>query len=523
MVTSIAATQVRHDGLNDGGSDRSVGPPRLLFSGDNNRDGKSSPSGTELSVQTSGETTRGRSTRETSVARGPAGEEVSKSPPRNRSNSVLTGTMTKLKSMFVTENHLHHPGVGIAGNQESDNEGSILRKTSLSGQSHKPPARFQVSEDGMTHSHYLKQAKRQEKVGNLLRELLGGKKAPRDGQSPITDSSAAPPPPPQEQALSLLGTLVNQIKRGEKDGSTILAHASGVAANTLSQKYGKCHEVIGKGSFGIVRVAHKVDPRDNQREHLYAVKEFKKRPQESVQKYNKRLTSEFCISSSLHHPNIIQTLDLLQDEKGEYCEVMELCAGGDLFSLILSTGKLDYLEADCFFKQIIRGINYMHEMGVAHRDLKPENILLTAHGAIKITDFGNGECFRMAWEADIHLSNGLCGSAPYIAPEEFIEKEFDPRAVDIWAAGVIYMAMRTGRHLWRMAKADEDEYYEQYLQGRKDEKGYEPIESLKRIRCRNVIYSILDPVPCRRITGKQVLRSEWGREIVVCAAGEQGL
>jgi protein-serine/threonine kinase len=160
---------------------------------------------------------------------------------------------------------------------------------------------------------------------------------------------------------------------------------------------------------------------------------------------------------------------------------MEFCAGGDLYTLVLAAGKLEVQEADCYFKQLMRGVEYMHEMGVAHRDLKPENLLLTTHGALKITDFGNGECFRMAWESDAHMVSGLCGSAPYIAPEEYIDREFDARAVDVWATGVIYMAMRTGRHLWRVAKKDEDEFYSRYLEGRRDEEGYGPIETLHRV------------------------------------------
>jgi protein-serine/threonine kinase len=235
------------------------------------------------------------------------------------------------------------------------------------------------------------------------------------------------------------------------------------------------------GAFGVVRISHKPDPVDASVEQLYAVKEFRRRPQETVKKYTKRLTSEFCISSSLRHPNVIHTLDLLQDAKGDYCEVMEYCAGGDLYTLILAATKLEVAEADCYFKQLMCGVEYMHDMGVAHRDLKPENLLLTQNGCLKITDFGNGECFRMAWEKEAHLTAGLCGSAPYIAPEEYTDKEFDPRAVDVWATGVIYMAMRTGRHLWRMAKRDEDEFYERYLEGRRDEAGYEPIESLSRV------------------------------------------
>jgi protein-serine/threonine kinase len=75
---------------------------------------------------------------------------------------------------------------------------------------------------------------------------------------------------------------------------------------------------------------------------------------------------------------------------------MEYCAGGDLKTLVLRAGRLETSEADCYFKQLMRGLEYLHEMGVAHRDLKLENLLPTADGALKITDFGNAECFRLA-------------------------------------------------------------------------------------------------------------------------------
>lgn len=445
--------------------------------------------------------------------------------------ALTTYTMSRFKSLFTgADTHTARPRKNSASSVES----VPSRKNSLSSP---PPQRFVVYEDS-THAHHLKSARRQEKLSSMLRELLGTKKRDEavsavpgllkenndlvgvgDGGPPTSGSSSETPstPPSQPQPPSLLSGLVSQIRKGDTEAATeqVLRQVDG-NSESFVRKYGKCQEVIGRGSFGIVRVAHKTDGQ------LYAVKEFKKRPQESDKEYNRRLTSEFCISSSLHHPNIIHTLDLLHDAKGEYCEVMEFCSGGDLYSLILAAGKLEFLEADCFFKQILLGVNYMHQMGVAHRDLKPENILLTANGAVKITDFGNGECFRMAWEKEIHLSRGLCGSTPYIAPEEYGDEVFDPRPVDIWALGVIYMAMRTGRHLWTIARASDDEFYDRYTKGRKSEKGYEPIESLKRARCRNVIYSILDPVPSRRITGKQILKSEWGREIYICQAGTSG-
>ena len=311
------------------------------------------------------------------------------------------------------------------------------------------------------HEHHLKSSRRQEKLTDMFKGLLGKR--------------------PTEQAadsdLSLVNSWVDTLKQ-EKEGLASDRKGGPAQSTTLVEKYGKCHEVVGRGAFGIVRISHK---RIGNSEKLFAVKEFRRRPEETERKYGKRLTSEFCISSSLRHPNVIHTLDLLKDSKGDYCEVMEFCAGGDLYTLVLAAGKLEVQEADCLFKQMMRGVEYMHEMGVAHRDLKPENLLLTTRGALKITDFGNGECFRMAWENDAHMVSGLCGSAPYIAPEEYVDREFDARAVDVWACGVIYMAMRTGRHLWRLAKKDEDEFYAKYLAGRRDEEGYGPIESLHRV------------------------------------------
>ena len=350
----------------------------------------------------------------------------------------------------------------------SEKSTAAAAKTKMANGKEPPHQRFEQSATATGgHEHHLKSSRRQEKLSDMIKSLLGKK----------TEQVA-------ENDLSLVSSWVDTLKK-EKDGIASERKQGGTHVTTsLVEKYGKCQEVVGRGAFGIVRISHKKNENGGG-EKLFAVKEFRRRPEETEKKYSKRLTAEFCISSSLRHPNVIHTLDLLQDAKGDYCEVMEFCAGGDLYTLILAAGKLEVMEADCFFKQMMRGVEYMHEMGVAHRDLKPENLLLTTRGAIKITDFGNGECFRMAWENDAHMVSGLCGSAPYIAPEEYIDKEFDARAVDVWACGVIYMAMRTGRHLWRLARRDEDEFYARYLEGRRDEEGYGPIESLHRVRAKH--------------------------------------
>lgn len=452
-------------------------------------------------------------------------------------------------------------------------EQSISRNASLRGgrsSSHHYGSglggRFRILPDG-SHEHHLRRLKRQEKLGQMMKDWLsvGGGNRRSDAVSAVpkifssnnlmemdsqikavlndsenstkqsaassasltatevsTSSSAlvstttAPAKSGDRLPPSLFSTYVKeqQILPNQKTSvkQPLFQFTDKEHKESFFEKYGKCQETVGRGAFGIVRVAHK---KVNNKEILFAVKEFTKRTNEPDTKYSKRLTYEFCISSSLKHNNIIDAYDLFKDSKGEYCEVMEYCTGGDLYSLIVAAGKLEYVEADCFFKQIMRAVHYMHNMGVSHRDLKPENILLTQDGRIKISDFGSAECFKTAWDDEIELSNGIKGSSPYIAPEEFTSREFDPRFVDVWSCGVIYMAMRTGRQLWREAKVD-DEFFYEYLKKRKCEKGYEPIEMLKRARCRNVIYSILDPVPERRITTLQILNSEWVREINCC-------
>ena len=146
----------------------------------------------------------------------------------------------------------------------------------------------------------------------------------------------------------------------------------------------------------------------------------------------KKLTAEFCISSTLHHPNIVETVDLVQDENQHWCEVMEFCPGGDLYAAI-KKGWMHFFimssmswypfflhwghrspftilssyflysfpfmdlqlmplyrgmspsEAECCFKQILHGISYLHSQGVAHRDIKPENLFFDTKGHLKVS------------------------------------------------------------------------------------------------------------------------------------------
>ena len=167
----------------------------------------------------------------------------------------------------------------------------------------------------------------------------------------------------------------------------------------LTSKYGKFGKVLGSGAGGSVRLMKRAE--DNT---VFAVKEFRPRHSyETEKEYVKKLTAEFCVGSTLHHGNIIETLDIVQ-EKGKWYEVMEY-APFDLFAIVM-TGRMSREEVRCCFLQILNGVTYLHSMGLAHRDLKLDNVVVTAPGIMKIIDFGSAHVFKYPFESSIVPASG---------------------------------------------------------------------------------------------------------------------
>ncbi|KKA29608.1 hypothetical protein TD95_000668 [Thielaviopsis punctulata] len=219
----------------------------------------------------------------------------------------------------------------------------------------------------------------------------------------------------------------------------------------LVTKYGKFGKVLGSGAGGSVRVMKRSD--DNT---VFAVKEFRARhTYESEKDYAKKLTGEFCIGSTLHHGNIIETLDILQ-ERGRWFVVMEY-APFDLFAIVM-TGKMTRPEVSCCFLQILNGVTYLHSMGLAHRDLKLDNVVVSANGIMKIIDFGSAHVFSYPFEEGIIKAKGIVGSDPYLAPEVYDDKMYDPRTVDIWSLGIIYCCMTLRRFPWKVPRMTDNSY-----------------------------------------------------------------
>ncbi|KAF8334158.1 kinase-like domain-containing protein [Cantharellus anzutake] len=240
---------------------------------------------------------------------------------------------------------------------------------------------------------------------------------------------------------------------------TSLAEATHVH---LSKKYGKWGKVLGSGAGGTVRL---IKGNAKSGGKVYAVKEFRaKRANESEREYQKKVTAEFCVGSTLKHVNIIETVDIVSDH-GHYYEVMEY-APHDLFSVVMS-GQMCRPEIYCIFRQICDGVDYLHGMGLAHRDLKLDNCVMTTTNVVKLIDFGTATVFKYPGKKNV-LASGIVGSDPYLAPEVLTQDKYDPRKTDVWSVAMIFLCMVLKRFPWKIPDLKTDASFRSFVQAHPD-------------------------------------------------------
>lgn len=84
---------------------------------------------------------------------------------------------------------------------------------------------------------------------------------------------------------------------------------------------------------------------------------------------------------------------------------MEYVPGGSVAALLRNYGAFEEPLVRNFVRQILEGLNYVHERGIVHRDIKGANVLVDNKGGIKVSDFGVSKKLEDSESRD-HLS--LC-------------------------------------------------------------------------------------------------------------------
>jgi serine/threonine-protein kinase len=163
------------------------------------------------------------------------------------------------------------------------------------------------------------------------------------------------------------------------------------------------------------------------------------------------------ISTSLHHPNVVELLDFGQTPAGTLFLVMEWVDGVDLGQVLRSYRKrrlrLHPLAACSIMEQALRGLHAAHTRvdrdgnlhAVVHRDVSPANILVSRTGEVKIADFGLARPLDRMRKTKPGI---VKGKFAYLAPEQAFDRGVDPRT-DVFAAGIVLWEGLASRHLFR--------------------------------------------------------------------------
>jgi serine/threonine-protein kinase len=194
-------------------------------------------------------------------------------------------------------------------------------------------------------------------------------------------------------------------------------------------------EKIGKGAFGTVLLME--DTVVDERLILKFLNPAVSQDEEMMQ----RFVHELRYSRKITHRNVIRIYDFLFI-RGNYAISMEYFPSHTLGAEIVNEKPMDVPRAIKYGIDIATGMTVAHEIGIVHRDLKPANVLINDQGLLKIVDFGVAAAQR---EGDVQLTKTgyVIGSPKYMAPEQILGKQVDPRA-DVYSTGVILYEMLCG-------------------------------------------------------------------------------
>ena len=165
---------------------------------------------------------------------------------------------------------------------------------------------------------------------------------------------------------------------------------------------------------------------------------------------------EARIVARVSHPNVVSTLDLVEDE-GDLFIIMEYVEGLSLAALLRAArglGERAPLNVTArVVAETLRGLHAAHEatdedgdaMHIVHRDISPENVLVGVDGYPRVLDFGVA---RASVRLSATRDGQVKGKVAYMAPEQVLGQEVD-RRTDVYAASAILWQALTGRRLWK--------------------------------------------------------------------------
>jgi serine/threonine-protein kinase len=172
---------------------------------------------------------------------------------------------------------------------------------------------------------------------------------------------------------------------------------------------------------------------------------------------------EARIAARVRHVNVVTTVDVIQ-APGELLIVMEYVHGESVWGLSSAADvrgeRVPPEVATSIVVDTLHGLQAVHEatdaqgqsLGIVHRDVSPQNILVGTDGVTRLVDFGIAKATQRLQR--VTSAATVKGKYGYMAPEQIDGLGVSP-LTDVFATGVVYWELLTGRSLFDGASAAE--------------------------------------------------------------------
>lgn len=162
------------------------------------------------------------------------------------------------------------------------------------------------------------------------------------------------------------------------------------------------------------------------------------------EKFKEKLIKEAKILSDVHHPHIVNVLEVFEENNTAYI-AMEYISGNSLKYMMDKEGVLPEARVLRYVHQIGEALQFVHEKNVLHLDIKPSNILIDQSGKARLIDFGVSKRYDIEQQETsttmLTLSKGFASIEQY---DNEGTQNFSP-CPDIYSLGATMYNLLTGK------------------------------------------------------------------------------